>query len=221
MTTLEIFEKAKTTYLGKVSDKIIKEVKETAEQGATMMGLATAVAAFEEIFMNIYQKTLPKGERGFERISEFEDSDIPLPKRATKNSAGYDFHAIEDVVIEPHTTAVIKTGIKSYFMPNEVLMIVPRSSIGIKRNLMMPNNVAIIDSDYYNNSDNEGHIFIPLHNLGNEVRRIKAGERIAQGIFVPFLTGGDIPEAERVGGVGSTGKGEETCSHTTDIAIAM
>ena len=168
MRTLEIFEKAKTTYLGKISDKIIKEVEEPTEQGATMMGLATAVAAFEEIFMNEYKKTIPMGLRGFERIKEYEESDIPIPKRATKASAGYDFCAIEDVVIEPHTTAVIKTGIKSYFMPDEVLMIVPRSSIGIKRNLIMPNNVAIIDSDYYNNPDNEGHIFIPLHNLGNE-----------------------------------------------------
>lgn len=205
MTILDIFERAKTTYIGKLSDKIIKEIPDENEQGATMMGLATAVAAFEEVFMEEYQKSLPKGERGFEPIEAYENADIQLPKRATKHSAGYDFHAIEDVVIQPHTTVVIKTGVKSHFMPNEVLMIVPRSSIGIKRNLIMPNNVAIIDSDYYNNPDNEGHIFIPLHNFGDSPQEIKAGERIAQGIFVPFLTDGDNPIAERVGGVGSTG----------------
>lgn len=204
MTILDIFERAKTKYIGVISDRIIKEIPDENEQGATMMGLATAVTTFEAIFLEEYQKSLPTGERGFEPIEAYKDSNIQLPKRATKHSAGYDFHTIEDVVIQPHTTVVIKTGVKSHFMPNEVLMIVPRSSIGIKRNLIMPNNVAIIDSDYYNNPDNEGHIFIPLHNLGDSPQGIKAGERIAQGIFVPFLTDGTHSETERVGGVGST-----------------
>lgn len=38
----------------------------------------------------------------FEKVSRFKDIDLPLPKRATANSAGYDFVVAEDIVIPPY-----------------------------------------------------------------------------------------------------------------------
>ena len=44
-------------------------------------------------------------------------------------------------------------------MKKEFLGIYIRSSLGFKYNIRMCNQVGIIDADYYNNKDNEGHIF--------------------------------------------------------------
>ena len=69
--------------------------------------------------------------------------------------------------------------------------------------------VGIVDSDYYNNPDNEGHMFIKIQNEGKEVLKINKGDRFAQGIFNKFyLVDDDCADKDRTGGFGSTGKGE-------------
>jgi len=84
-----------------------------------------------------------------------------------------------------------------------------RSSMAIKKGIRLVNNVGIIDADYYNNPDNEGHIMLALVNTGLEPMVLKKGERVAQGIFYKYLTTDDDKETEkenRSGGFGSTGK---------------
>lgn len=149
-------------------------------------------------------------KRFFEIISEYAElpqNERPiLPKRQTKNSAGYDFYALEDVVI-PYSgeTTIIRTGIKACMPKDEVLFLFIRSSMAIKRNLQLTNCVGVIDSDYYNNADNEGEILIAINNLGLDHITIKKGERFAQGIFVKYgVTDNDDADGERIGGVGST-----------------
>ena len=91
---------------------------------------------------------------------------------------------------------------------DEVLLLYIRSSMAVKRQLMLMNGVAVIDADYYGNADNEGHIIVPLYNYGKEPVHIAAGERIAQGIFTRYLTAdGDMAGFGRArsGGFGSTG----------------
>ena len=101
---------------------------------------------------------------GFEQFKKDVVDDLniyneyKLPERKTKYSAGYDFFAIEDFELKPGEIKKIPTGIKANFLFDEYLMIVVRSSMGLKYNVRMTNQVGIIDSDYYNNSDNEGHI---------------------------------------------------------------
>ena len=51
---------------------------------------------------------------------------------------------------------------------DEMLMLVVRSSIGFKHNVRLCNQVGIIESDYYDNPTNEGHLFIKLQNEGND-----------------------------------------------------
>lgn len=145
-------------------------------------------------------------KRGFEIIKGFEDEAI-LPKRGTAKSAGYDFAATEEVTIKPGQTVLVKTGIKAYMLEDEVLKLYIRSSLGFKKNLMLANAVGIIDADYYNNVDNEGHIMVALHNYGSEYRVITKGERIAQGIFTKYLVADkDTASSLRSGGFGSTNK---------------
>src|SRR5699024_8759960 len=105
---------------------------------------------------------------------------INLPKRSTAYSAGYDIESAEDVIILPlkpsgNKTTMIKTGIKVQMNEGEYLAVYPRSSIGVKNLALMPNSVGIIDKDYYNNPDNDGHIMVPLINLSENPNRIKKG----------------------------------------------
>lgn len=144
--------------------------------------------------------------RGFEVVSAYEDKEINLPTRKTSESAGYDFECAEDVTIGPRELVIVPTGIKAFMNYDEYLAIHIRSSMAIKRGLMLTNSTGIIDCDYYNNEDNEGHILIALMNMRDEAVTLQKGERIAQGIFSKYLlTNEDDAKGLRTGGIGSTG----------------
>lgn len=132
-----------------------------------------------------------------------------LPKRATKASAGYDFYAVNKIVIKPGEIIKIPTGYKAKFNSDEVLFLLVRSSMGFKYNVRMCNQVGVIESDYYNNIDNEGHMFIALQNEGDKDFVVEPGGAYAQGIFTKFLVcDDDNATQERTGGFGSTNKKE-------------
>ena len=149
--------------------------------------------------------------RGFKIAKGFEDKDINLPERKTKFAAGYDFEAAEDITIEPFklgdSPSFIKTGIKAYMEDDEYLMLANRSSNPKKKGLIMANSVGIIDKDYYENEDNDGHIMFTFYNFKDEPITIKKGEVIGQGIFMKYLiTDDDQASGHRKGGFGSTSK---------------
>lgn len=141
--------------------------------------------------------------RKFEKINNLG----VLPTRNDKGSAGYDLYLPCDVEIFPDGFSQIALNIKCKMEQDEVLKLYIRSSIGIKKHLMIANGTGIIDSTYYNNPTNEGNIIIVLYNYGRETVKLKKGERIAQGVFVKYLTTDDDQPVnqERVGGIGSSG----------------
>ena len=149
--------------------------------------------------------------RGFEVAKGFEESNINLPVRKTKYSAGYDIEAAEDTVIpsfkKGDAPTLIKTGLKAYMADDEVLMLYNRSSNPKKKGLILANSVGVIDKDYYGNPDNDGHIMFAFYNIKDEDVTIKKGEAIGQGVFQKYLvTDDDIASGERTGGFGSTDK---------------
>lgn len=147
-----------------------------------------------------------KNMRDFEKISfkqfkkdvmndynEYEN--YKLPMRDSVKTAGYDIYLLSDIKLEPGEIKKIPTGIKSYFEDDEVLLLVVRSSMGFKYNVRLCNQIGIIDSDYYNNADNEGHIWLKVQNEGSETFELKKGEAIVQGIFLKYLiTKSDLNE---------------------------
>ena len=155
--------------------------------------------------------------REFEQVTKFKGAIIP--QRETEASAGYDIAAYYDGQIEPHETVMIATGIKCRMEKTEHLQLHLRSSVSIYNNLMIACGFGIIDADYYNNSKNEGHIYIPIRNLGDTTFYYKKGEKLAQGIFVPFLkTDSDNASGKRVGGYGSTsGYGDKYKKLTDEV----
>ena len=149
-----------------------------------------------------------KRVRGFEVIGDYAAAGLELPARSTPGSAGYDIVAAEDVCLAPGERAIVPTGIKAYMPVDEYLGIHIRSGLAIKKGLYLANSQGIIDSDYYNNPDNEGHILLALLNMGKTEVVLKKGERVAQGIFYNYLLCDDDQAAAqmRQGGFGSTGE---------------
>ena len=129
-----------------------------------------------------------------------------IPKRSTKESAGYDFESIIDFILKPGEIKKIPLGIKANMNSGEVLFLIVRSSQGFKYNVRMCNQVGVIDKDYYNNSDNEGHMWIKLENHGDKDYVVSKGDKIIQGIFIPFLTVDNEEKIDsvRTSGIGST-----------------
>ena len=150
--------------------------------------------------------------RRFEKISSALDIDFKLPERSTEHSAGYDFYAPEFIRIDPYDRNTnplpycIKTKVKVCMEPDECLLMYPRSSWPSKLGLVMANSVGIIDSDYYNNEENEGEIGFLVYNLSPGPLFFHEGAKLGQGIFTRFLTtDDDTATGSRTGGYGSTG----------------
>ena len=141
-----------------------------------------------------------------DRAEALPVEEIPLPRRSTRGSAGYDFVCPVETVIPAGGKAVIPTGIRCEMSEGWVLMIFPRSGLGFRHQLRLSNTVGIIDSDYAF-AENEGHIQVSLRNPLDHDLVIARGERFCQGIFLPFgLAEEEETFAERTGGMGSTGK---------------
>ena len=151
-------------------------------------------------------------KRGFEIVKGYEDKGINLPVRKTKNSAAYDVEAAENILIPKYYPGIkptlIPTGLKVIMNEDEMLMIIVRSGVGFKYNVRLTNQVGIIESDYYNNISNEGHMWISVQNHSDKELKFEKGDSLCQGIFVKFLTVDDekVIDNKRLGGLGSTGK---------------
>ncbi len=156
---------------------------------------------FEKISFEQFKKDISDDKELYESYN--------IPKRSTKESAGYDFESLMDFALKPGEIGKYPLGIKADMNSGEVLLIMVRSSMGFKYNVRLCNQVGVIDKDYYNNPDNEGHIFIKIQNEGEKDIVINKGDRFAQGIFSKYLlVDDDSSDSERAGGFGSTGKGD-------------
>ena len=134
---------------------------------------------FEKISFEQFRKDIKDDKKLYESYS--------LPKRETKSAAGYDFYALYDYTLKPGEIKKIPTGVKVSMERDDVLFLIDRSSMGFKYNVRMCNQVGVIDADYYNNDDNEGHMWIRIQNEGNKEYKVKKGEGMIQGIFMKYL----------------------------------
>jgi dUTP pyrophosphatase len=133
-----------------------------------------------------------------------------LPTKGSDKAAGWDLYAdiydgTDKITIEPGKTALIGTGISVEIPDGTFLGIFARSGLSTNLGLGLANGVGVVDSDY------RGEIKIPLHNHSDETRVVNHGDRIAQGIIIPYTTGlmtevMTLNETERgENGFGSTG----------------
>jgi dUTP pyrophosphatase len=100
---------------------------------------------------------------------------------------------------------LVSTGMKCQLESGTYLELSVRSSCPLKHWLILANGVGVIDADYYNNPDNEGHIYFQMINLSPFDIQLKKGDTIGQGIIKPYLiTEDDVANGDRKGGFGST-----------------
>ena len=131
-----------------------------------------------------------------------------IPTYGSQFSAGADLYACNDepIVIKPHQTVLVKTGIALEIPEGYAGLIYARSGIASKRGLAPANKVGVVDSDY------RGEVMVALHNHSSIAQEIEPNERIAQLVVTPFLKV-DFCETDELsdtvrgaGGFGSTGK---------------
>lgn len=130
-----------------------------------------------------------------------------VPTRGSEYAAGYDLYSSNTIplIIPPHTTVKVPTGIATEIPKHLFAAVFPRSGLATKQGLRLANCVAVIDSDY------RGEWFIPIYNDSDENRTISTGDRIAQAVFIPYTS---IDYFEVVDELNDTERGDGGFGHT-------
>jgi dUTP pyrophosphatase len=133
-------------------------------------------------------------------------SDVPLPCRQTRGSAGFDLHAAEDTVVPAHGFACVGTGLAIELPERTEAQVRPRSGLAAKHGIGILNSPGTIDSDY------RGEVRVVLFNASGRDYTVKRGDRIAQLVF-SVLTAVELVAADSLsrtsrgpGGFGHTGQ---------------
>ena len=134
------------------------------------------------------------------------DPSVDLPRYQTDGAAGFDLAASADMTVQPGQVTLVPTGLVIAVPPGHVLGVFARSSTPLKKGLMVANGVGLVDRDYCGPKD---EIKIEVYNFTSEPVAVKRGDRLAQGVIIPFVRaewGEDaMPAAQTRGGFGSTG----------------
>jgi dUTP pyrophosphatase len=132
---------------------------------------------------------------------------VPLPSYQTAGAAGFDLASSADLTVEPGQIVLVPTGLVIEVPAGHCLGIFARSSTPLKRGLVVANGVGVVDSDYCGPAD---EIKIQVLNVTQAPVEIRRGDRLAQGIILPFVRADwdeqDAPDRPTRGGFGSTGR---------------
>jgi dUTP pyrophosphatase len=132
--------------------------------------------------------------------------DAEIPEYKTAGACAFDLAPVEDATIAPGEIVRLRTGLVVRVPDGYVLLVAARSSLAKKHGLCVPQGVGIVDNDYCGPAD---ELLLQLLNFTAAPVEVKKGERIAQGIFVPFARAAfstvDAMSNPSRGGYGSTG----------------
>jgi dUTP diphosphatase len=133
------------------------------------------------------------------------DPSVSLPSYQTSGAAGFDLASSVDMTVAPGEVALVPTGLVMAVPAGHFLAVFARSSTPLKRGLMVANGVGVIDSDYCGPGD---EIKIEVLNFTPSPVTIKRGDRLAQGVLIPFVRAewreDGAPAAATRGGFGAT-----------------
>jgi len=134
------------------------------------------------------------------------DPTIALTTYGTDEAAGFDLAAAHGVRVPPGQIVLVRTGLVIQVPTGHCLGIFARSSTPLKRGLMIPNGVGVVDPDYSGPHD---EVMIQVLNFTNSEVQVTRGDRLAQGIVLPAprVSWHEVTEIADVtrGGFGSTG----------------
>jgi len=121
-----------------------------------------------------------------------------LPQYQSSGASGFDFHASENVTLEPGETKLVPTGLAFEVPRGQELQVRPRSGLSLKTKLRIPNSPGTVDADY------RGEVKIIMENTGDAAHFIQVGDRIAQGVICPVIQ----VQLEEVQELSNTARGE-------------
>lgn len=124
---------------------------------------------------------------------------VPRPVRATTDAAGHDLRAAEGVTVEPQSWRVVPTGYRCRLPEGWAGLVCPRSGLAARQGVTVLNAPGVVDADF------DGEVAVILANHGPYPVTVERGDRIAQLVAVPCMTGADRSATQRRGGFGSTG----------------
>ena len=132
--------------------------------------------------------------------------DAQIPEYKSLGACAFDLCPIEDALIQPGEIVRLRTGLVICVPQGYTLLIAARSSLPKKSGVCVPQGFGIIDNDFCGPED---ELLIQLLNFTDKPTHIKKGDRIVQGMFVPFVRS-QFTEVTRLikpsrGGYGSTG----------------
>jgi dUTP pyrophosphatase len=134
------------------------------------------------------------------------DPSVPLPKYESVGAAGFDLASSVAMVVQPGEVTLVPTGLVVEVPDGHLLGIFARSSTPLKRGLMVANGVGVVDPDYSGPKD---EIKIEVLNFTTRPVAIARGDRLAQGVILPFVRAEWVeraaPDGPTRGGFGSTG----------------
>ena len=169
------------------------------------------VTSYKEVDFNLPTRKT-KGAAGYD-FEVAEDIIIPSYRKLFDvllfNADPSNILTLEEMATVTKLTSakptLVPTGVKCQLDPGCYLELSVRSSSPLKYWLILANGVGIIDEDYYNNPDNEGHIYFQIINLSPFDIQLKRGDIIGQGIIHKYeIADGDEANSIRNGGFGST-----------------
>ncbi len=134
------------------------------------------------------------------------DKTLPLPSYQTPGSVAFDLYSRLPIKIPPWQVTLVPLNVIIKIPKGYFLMIASRSSLALKKNLILANGVGVIDQDYHGEKD---EIKAAVINFSQKEVVIEKGERIAQGLLVKiakvekFIHLNKIKSKSR-GGFGST-----------------
>lgn len=143
-----------------------------------------------------------KGKVQIKRI----DKDLPMPQFHTAGSVAFDLLTRVETVVEPGKIALIPANLIVKVPDGYMLCLASRSSTPLKKGLLTPHGIGIVDLDYHGPND---ELKIQVYNFTENPITVNRGDRVAQGCFIRVdlfeLEEVEQIEAENRGSFGSTG----------------
>lgn len=135
------------------------------------------------------------------------DTSLDLPRYHSDGAVFFDLVVRETTHVEPGKVALLPLNVVVQTPPGYFFLLVPRSSTPIKKGLLIPNGIGVIDQDYCGEED---EVRLLVFNFTDAPVTVERGERVAQAGFVPveratWTEVDHMPEKSR-GGFGSTGE---------------
>jgi len=131
--------------------------------------------------------------------------DAVLPEYIHLGDAGADLFSVENYIVNPGERILVNTGIKLEIPEGYEGQIRSKSGLALKHGIKVLNSPGTVDSAY------RGEICVILINLGQELYKVKKGEKVAQ-LVINQVERAIFQESESLeatlrgeGGFGSTG----------------